>query len=53
MFCDEYIFRRQLITTKQHPKGIWKALKSLTKTIKSNKNTELEKEDGASETDTH
>jgi hypothetical protein len=36
---------------KGSPKGLWKALKSLTKTQKSNKITELKRENGTAETD--
>lgn len=35
---------------KGNPKGIWKALKSLTKTQKPNKITELKRENGIAET---
>lgn len=35
---------------KGNPKGIWKALKSLTKTQKPNKITELKRENGTAET---
>jgi hypothetical protein len=36
---------------KGNPKGLWKALKSPTKTQKSNKITELKRENGTAETD--
>ncbi len=36
---------------KGNPKGIWKALKSLTKSQKSSEITELKREDGTVETD--
>lgn len=45
-------FQHSVDDNKGNPKGIWKALKSLTKSQKSTKVTELRREDGTLETDT-
>ena len=45
-------FQQSIDNNKGNPKGIWKALKSLTKSQKSTKITELRREDGTLETDT-
>ena len=45
-------FKRSIDDNKGNPKGIWKALKSLTKSQKSTKVTELRREDGTLVTDT-
>ena len=45
-------FQQSIDNNKGDPKGIWKALKSLTKSQKSTKITELRREDGTLETDT-
>ena len=46
-------FQQSIDDNKGNPKGIWKALKSLTKSQKSTKVTELRREDGTLETDTY
>ena len=45
-------FQRSIDDNKGNPKGIWKALKSLTKSQRSTKVTELRREDGTLVTDT-
>ena len=45
-------FQQSIDDNKGNPKEIWKALKSLTKSQKSRKVTELRREDGTLETDT-
>ena len=45
-------FQQSIDDNKGNPKGIWKVLKSLTKSQKSTKVTELRREDGTVETDT-
>ena len=56
MLCDEFggtsnrmYFQQSIDNNKGNPKGIWKALKSLTKSQKSTKITELRREDGTLE----
>jgi hypothetical protein len=44
-------FQETIENNKGNPKGIWKALKSLTKTQKSNKIAELKCENNTMETD--
>ena len=57
--CDEFCgksnrmyFQQSIDNNKGNPKGIWKALKFLTKSQKSTKITEFRREDGTLETDT-
>ena len=45
-------FQQSIDDNKENPKEIWEALKSLTKSQKSTKVTELRREDGTLETDT-
>ena len=45
-------FQQSIDDNKGNPKEIWKALKSLTKSQKSTKVTEISREDGTLETDT-
>ena len=47
-----YFFQQSIDDNKGNPKGIWKVLKSLTKSQKSTKISELRREDGTLETDT-
>ena len=47
-----YFFQQTIDDSKGNPKGIWKTLKSLTKSQKSTKISELRREDGTLETDT-
>ena len=45
-------FQQSIDDNKGNPKGIWKTLKSLTKSQKSSKVTELRREDSTLETNT-